>query len=181
MMRFAGPPETFRPISLKRLIDPEEWRTQFADTGFFRDKFVVIGPGSAILNDDHRTPFNTRGSKMIGSEVRLNEINAALHGELLVESSRTANRGVILVAGLASLALSLGFRDSRVKLGLAICVSAGFVAAAMALANQGNYMLSVLFTPLALFNGGILLDRFLPGRITSAAAATIPPTRRPES
>jgi CHASE2 domain-containing sensor protein len=157
LMRYTGPPGTFEPISLKRLIDPEEWRTQFAEKDFFRDKFVVIGPGSAILNDLHLTPFKTRGSKMTSSEVRLNQINAALQEGFYAESSQTTNRSVLLAAGMTMIGLLLGLRNRRARIIATLALSACFVAGVLWLADSQGYMLTPVVTPLAILNGGTIL------------------------
>ena len=99
LLRYTGLPETFKSISLRAIIDPVEWGSNYLQRDFFRGKFVVMGPGAAILKDFHRTPFGEHGAMMVGLELLLNHINAAIHGEFIEESSSTLNRGVIAAAG----------------------------------------------------------------------------------
>ena len=156
LLRFTGPPGTFPAVSLKRLIDPDEWRTQFADTDFFRDKFVVIGPGSAVLNDFHRTPFTDHGASMAGPELLLHQINAAVRNEFSTESSTREERVVIAGAGVVLLFLTLFPRGPRLPAIVCATLSAAFLGITFWLSSEHNHMVTAVFTPLALLNGGLL-------------------------
>lgn len=78
LIRYTGPPgQGFRQISLRDLFLPLSWRDNFQNGAFFKDKIVLVGPTANIFQDKHTTPFQP--SVMMGPEVHLNFINAALH------------------------------------------------------------------------------------------------------
>ncbi len=81
MFRYAAPPGAiYRPHSVEEIFRTSIWKNNFRNGEFFRGKLVVVGPVANIFHDDHPVPFE---SKMLGPEIHLNVINAALHGEFL--------------------------------------------------------------------------------------------------
>jgi CHASE2 domain-containing sensor protein len=163
LLRFAGPPGTFEPISLKRIIDAVEWKSQFADSDFFSGKFVLIGPGSAVLNDYHRTPFAEHGAEMSGPELLLNQINAALHNGFFTESTAGQNRMIIAGTGLLLLTILMLLRTGLTQMLATALLSAAFLFVTFWLSDRNDYMLTAVFSPLLVLNGGafaaLLLDR----------------------
>jgi adenylate cyclase len=63
-LRLAGRDETgakelYAPRSVYSIFSPKEWRMNYQDGAFFRDKVVMIGPVSPRFHDLHRTPMGT--------------------------------------------------------------------------------------------------------------------------
>jgi adenylate cyclase len=174
LIRYAGLPGTFEPISFKRLIDPAEWRTQFAAKDFFRDRLVIIGPGAAVFPDTHRTPFGLQGAIMDGPEIHLNYLNAALRNEFIAETSRPTNLTLILAAGgiLTLLVFSLRLPWIRVATGLGLTVI--FLGTVLWYYNQQNLMINAVATPIALLNLGILASVL--AEIKSGGSPSAPPS-----
>src|SRR5262249_35407137 len=76
--RYTGKPGTFIPLRIGDVLTPSMWKANFHDGTAFKDKIVFIGPTADIFQDYHDSPFfNPRA--MLGPEVHLNMINAALH------------------------------------------------------------------------------------------------------
>ena len=104
LFRYVDAPGVgFRPIPLYTLFLPTHWESNFESGKFFKDKLVIIGPASNLLHDEHLTPF---GAMMLGPEIHLNVMSAALRGEFLGETSMPLNYGII--SGMGGLALALG-------------------------------------------------------------------------
>lgn len=106
--RYTGAPGAgFRPRAVGDVLAPSSWETNYARTGFFKDKIVLIGPTSVLLHDYHDTPFGS----MAGPEIQLNLVNAGLQGEFLEEPSRWAQNLILAAAGFGATLLCLLLRQ----------------------------------------------------------------------
>jgi adenylate cyclase len=86
--RFTGAPgEQFTPIPVNEIFYPHLWSNNFAGGEFFRDKIVLVGPAASVFQDAHRTPFAAAYGDMLGAEIHLHVLNAAIHGEFIRELS----------------------------------------------------------------------------------------------
>jgi adenylate cyclase len=152
--RFAAPPGGAWPvIPVLDLLLPRTWERNFGGGAFFRDKLVIIGPTAPIFQDRHRTPF---AAEMLGPEVHVNVINAALHGAFLREAPRFVEALVTLLGGLMA-AFCLGFNQPwRRFAGLALA-NAGLLLGAQVMFDRAHAVLPVV-APLAALNlSGVLV------------------------
>lgn len=113
-----------------------------------RDKVVVIGGTTPVLQDIHRTPF---GDGMSGAELHANEIATALAGFPLQSAPRWADLCLIMLLALTPPAASLVLRLGP-ALALSLLVLACFTLAAQMAFNAGT-VVSVVYPSLALLLG----------------------------
>jgi adenylate cyclase len=86
------------------------WTTRFQSGRFFRDKVVLIGPAANVFQDLHSTPFegDEHATKaMLGPEIHLNIIGAALQGAFWRSVPLPCEIGLILGLGLLSWLVNL--------------------------------------------------------------------------
>jgi adenylate cyclase len=124
LFRYTSPPGSvlgFKVHSIGDVLSPKGWEKNYDGGKFFKNKIVLIGPTAEIFQDQHATPFADPRREMLGPEIHLNIINAALHGEFLYESSRDLSVIIILMAGTIAVALCFAFR-SPLKRFIAILV-----------------------------------------------------------
>ncbi|HZQ47339.1 MAG TPA: adenylate/guanylate cyclase domain-containing protein, partial [Verrucomicrobiae bacterium] len=95
-----------------QVLLPKSWKNNYQNGEFFRGKIVLIGPTADIFQDAHQTPFPDidegrlhHPSIMLGPEIHLNIIGAALHREFLRDLLPAQNQMMILLFGLLALAL----------------------------------------------------------------------------
>jgi adenylate cyclase len=106
--RFTGPPrEGFPPHSIFEIFVPEYWNHNYKAGEVFRDKIVIVGGEGNWQHDDHATAFGS----MPGTEIHLNVINAALHGEFIREASPRVAAALAALAGALAIALTLSVRS----------------------------------------------------------------------
>jgi adenylate cyclase len=121
-LRFAGAPRVaFPPRSVFEIFVPDYWKKNFRAGEFFRGKIVVIGAEGNWQHDDHQTPFGS----MPGSELHLNAINTALHGEFINEMSPSASIILTALTGFLGLVLSVFIRSPWRRLSAWLGVLAG--------------------------------------------------------
>lgn len=97
--RFTGRPGTFKPLRIGDVLTPKIWRANFHNGADFKGKIVFIGPTTPLFHDDHDTPF-VGPKEMLGPEIHLNIISAALHGEFLAEPPLPVQLWLIALAGI---------------------------------------------------------------------------------
>jgi CHASE2 domain-containing sensor protein len=105
LFRYTAPAnQAYKPEPVGDVLSPKLWEKNYDNGKFFKDKIVLIGPTAEIFHDMHDTPF-TNPKSMSGLEIHLQIINAALHGEILGESSRVTNLFIIAMSGVIAGAL----------------------------------------------------------------------------
>jgi adenylate cyclase len=154
LFRFSAPPGLgYKPVPLYTLFLPDHWTNNFGAGKFFAGKIVMIGPAANIFHDEHRTPYP--GSSMLGPEIHLNVIAAALRGEFLGDSSFTMNRVMIVLAGVAAFALALAVRGPIRRLFLAVAVIGLYWLGCWAAFTHANFFL-IAFTPVIALSSSVL-------------------------
>jgi adenylate cyclase len=152
LFRFSDAPGIgYKPIPFYEIFLPSHWTNNFAAGGFFKDKIIVIGPAANIFHDEHRTPFP--GPAMLGPEIHLNVIGAALRGEFLGEHSEAVNRILILAAGLAALLLAIVIRGPIRRLLVTVALITGYFVLCWILFNFANFLLLAVTPMIALSTG----------------------------
>ena len=92
LIRFTGPPRTFRSRPLFEIFVPEYWEHNFRSGELVRNKIVVIGAEGKWQKDELLTPFGP----MPGAEVHLNVLNGLLHRESIRDLSPFARAAEFL-------------------------------------------------------------------------------------
>ncbi len=151
--RYAGSARAgFPPRSVFEIFVPEYWQRNYKNGEFFRDKIVLIGAEGNWQHDEHRTPFGS----MPGPEIHLNAMNAALQGEFIRELPAPGVLGVVLLAGLLAVVLTLGVGSPWLRLLALLGANGALVWLALQAYNHLN--LSVPCLPgLLELNGTVLL------------------------
>ena len=132
---YQGPPDSVESVSFSRVARGK------VENGFFRDKYVVVGPSAPSLQDLH--PTSASGEEMAGAEIQANAIDTVRRGFPLSSAPGPLNIALIVVLGLAAPLASLRFSPLRA---LAIALGAGvlFTIAAQ-LAFNGGTVLSFVY------------------------------------
>ncbi len=153
LLRFTATPHRGFPIhSIFEIFVPEYWQHNYDSGKFFRDKIVVIGAAGNWQHDDHLTPLGL----MPGPELHLNALNAALHHEFIRELPAGARAGVIALAALIAILISLGLRAPWLRLLSLTMICAAAVWLALFLFNHASVYLP-LISPLLELNVAVLL------------------------
>ncbi len=154
LFRFsARPGHGYKPIPFYSIFLPSHWTNNFAAGAAFKDKIVLIGPAANILHDEHRTPYP--GPAMLGPEIHLNVIGAALRGEFLGESSFGVNHILIAALGATALLLAIAIRGPLRRLVFAIVTAAAYLAVCWVTFNYANFVLLAV-TPVLALSGSTL-------------------------
>lgn len=150
-IRFAAPPgEGFQPIALDSIFRPKIWVNNYKNGEFFRDKIIFVGPAANVFHDEHRTPFPRE--LMLGPEVHLNIINAALQGAFLLETSPRVNFTLLFFAGFLAALLCRKVPQPVKRVVLILVLSFIWWFLADALFNHAG-LLTVTVGPLLILNG----------------------------
>ena len=97
----------YKPHPIGDVLAPKVWARNYKNGAFFRDKIVLIGPTANLFQDKHRTPFVLPAADMLGPELHLNILGAALHGQFLHEPPMSVDLLVIAAMALLSALLCL--------------------------------------------------------------------------
>jgi adenylate cyclase len=175
-IRFTGPPDSFAPLPIGYVLSPKLWRNNYKTGEIFRGKIVLIGPAAEIFHDQHDTPFE-HPRQMLGPEVHLNIINAALHGEFLREPSFFAQISVIFIAGVCAAALSFLIRRPSLRFPAVILVAVVYWCIAFGVFNHALFSVWLIAIPtVALVSSGLVTltyDYFLERREKSRVRRTL--------
>ena len=128
---YNGPPETIESVSFSRVAQGK------TPKGFFRDKYVLVGPSAPSLQDIH--PTSISGDLMAGAEIQANAIDTVRRDLPLRSAPAPLDIALIVVLGLAAPLASLRFSPLRA---LAIALGAGvlFTVAAQLAFNSGTVL-----------------------------------------
>lgn len=128
-----APGQGYKVHPIGDVLAPKLWRDNYQSGAFFRDKLVLVGPTADIFHDEHDTPFVLPKRQMLGPEIHLNIIAAALHGEFLRELSRWPTLFIVLLGGLLAGLLSAVVRQpvKRLVALAALVVGVWFLAQAL--------------------------------------------------
>jgi adenylate cyclase len=129
------------------VLSPRGWQTTYQSGGFFRDKIVLVGPTAEIFQDKHNTPFSEPRHQMLGPELHLNVIAAALNGQFLRDMSRTESWALVCLAGLVAGVVSFVVRAPTRRLVALVLLVVGYWLLAQRLFNRPGWVLP-LATPL---------------------------------
>jgi adenylate cyclase len=163
--RFTTIPGGFKPVPVGYVLSPKLWKLNYKNGEFFKDKLVMVGPAAEIFHDLHDTPFVRPARQMLGPEIHLNIINAALHHEFLTEPSLPVQFFVILMAGICAAALCFLFRQPLLRFGMVLLITAFYWVVAYVVFNYRVFSIWLMAIPtVALISSSLVVltyDYFL--------------------
>lgn len=175
LFRFSDAPgHGYQPIPLYEIFLPSHWTNNFGAGAFFKDKIVIIGPAANIFHDEHRTPYP--GPSMLGPEIHLNIIGAALRGQFLGETSPSANQALIVAGGLIALLFAVTIRGPIRRLIVAAVFITGYLYLCWMLFISQNFLLLAVTPMIALSSstlGGFAYDFILERRERNRTRRTL--------
>lgn len=144
-LNYFGPAKTYEYITFSKVYSGE------LETGYFKDKIVLIGPLATALGDLHHTPYGT----MPGTEVQANILNCILSNSFL---KRLPSAAVFLICTLlAGLCFLLLIRRGVFYSGVACLLSLLFLwGANYVMFSKFNIIVDILPS-----NTALLLSYFI--------------------
>ena len=143
----------YRVHPIGDLLAPKSWSKNYQGGEFFRGKIVLVGPTADIFQDKHKSPFNKGNGQtggldtdkplMLGPEMHLNIIAAALHHEFLRETARYGTLVVVALGGLLAGALSFVWRQPVRRLVIVGASGIGYWFLAQWLFDHANWVVPV--------------------------------------
>jgi adenylate cyclase len=129
---YRGEPGAIKSVSFSRVAQGK------VKKGFFRDKYVLVGPSAPSLQDIHPTSISGE-DLMAGAEIQANAIDTVRRGFPLSSAAAPLDIALIVVLGLAAPLASLRFSPLRA---LALALGAGllFTVAAQLAFNNGTVL-----------------------------------------
>lgn len=167
LFRYTRPPGFgYKPLPLYTLFLPDLWKNNYQNGRFFRDKIVIVGPAANIFHDEHATPFRVPKSEMLGPEIHLNIIGAALQGEFLRETSKAINLATIALAGVLAWALAFLRKQILRRIAIVVGLSCCYALLCQVLFDRANLvvlavspLLALNFSSLLIFGYDFVLER----------------------
>lgn len=143
--------------SVGDVLSPRLWDSNYQRGEFFRDKLVLIGPTADIFHDTHDTPFAAPRNQMLGPELHLSIMAAALHGEFLRDASRAMTLAVIGFAGLLASGLCFVIRQPVKRLLTVILIGVGYWFLAQLIFNHAGWVAPVALPMLVLIVSSVIV------------------------
>ena len=129
---YHGPPGTIESVSFSRVARGK------IEKGYFRDKYVLVGPSAPSLQDVH--PTSIAGEDlMAGAEIQANAIDTVRRGFPMSAASDPLDIAMIVLLGLAAPVASLRFSPLR-ALAVALGIGALFTVAVQLAFNGGTVL-----------------------------------------
>ena len=126
-----------------QVLTPKSWAQNYQNGEFFRDKIVLIGPTADIFHDQHNSPFNAPKRQMLGPEIHLNIVAAALRHEFLREPARFGVLAAIALGGVLAGALSFILRQPIKRVFAVAALGIGYWFFAQWLFDHANWVVPV--------------------------------------
>lgn len=150
--------------SLGDVLAPKLWKRNYQNGEFFRGKIILIGPTSDIFQDVHKTPFPPRTiqgqlypSEMLGPEIHMNLMGAALHHQFLREAPLGTNALLIAFMGVLATGLSFRVHQPLKRLLVAVVLCIAYWYAAQWAFDRANLVISVASPLLVLVISGVFV------------------------
>jgi adenylate cyclase len=154
LFRFTGEPgDEYRAIPLNDVFSPKLWEQTFHRGEFFQGKVVVIGPAANFLHDEHLTAISH--GVMLGPELHLNVIAAALNNEFLTETTLFEDVLIILLAGVVAAFLCVDFKRGLLRLGMLALASGAYLLICFVMFNSPGVILPAM-PPFLVLNLSVL-------------------------
>lgn len=137
--------DTYKPRSYYGIFWPELWEQNYGGGELVRGKIVVIGPSAPIFHDVVSTPFGT----ILGSQLHISAIAAALAGEFYEQSGVVRNLVAVLGMGLVAFLVTVAIKRPLVRVFLLAGGFLLFVVLAVINFNVFNYSMTLMSPLLA--------------------------------
>jgi adenylate cyclase len=138
------------------VLSPKLWKQNYGSGKFFKDKLVLIGPTADIFQDEHDTPF-VAPRQMLGPEIHLNAIAAALHHEFFREPSLKVEMFVIALGGALAGLLCFVVRQPVKRLLSVVGLSAGYWLSAQWLFDHAGWVVPVASPLMVLIASSVIV------------------------
>ncbi|HEY9807605.1 MAG TPA: serine/threonine-protein kinase [Candidatus Obscuribacterales bacterium] len=107
---FHGPPDTFTRIPFWQVLDSQYWKS-LEQTEFFKNKIVLVGSTTNLLEDSWSTPFSANWlspQAMPGVEIHANAIATLMENRAIAEAIPDRSlQGIFCLVGSISVGLLL--------------------------------------------------------------------------
>jgi adenylate cyclase len=141
--RYTTAPGGFQQCPVGYVLSPKLWQKNYKNGEVFKDKLVMVGPAADIFHDEHDTPFVRPMRRMLGPEIHLNIINAALHREFLNEPSLLIQLFIIAMAGVSAAALCFLVQQALKRFALVIMLGAAYWGVTYLIFNRTGAALNI--------------------------------------
>jgi adenylate cyclase len=149
---------------LSDIFSPKTWQVNYQNGEFFRGKIVMVGPTADIFQDFHKIPGLAKmvlhkrvfQSQMLGPEIHLNIIGAALHGEFLTELEPYQEQLAIAIAGLMATLLSFLVRLPFRRLGMLVMIGLAYLYISLWVFDHFNLIIPIARPVLVLTISGVM-------------------------
>lgn len=148
----AKPNQGFARVPFIDLFHPNVLEKNYNPKGYFKDKLVIIGPAASIFHDEHRTPFG--GEVMLGPEIHLNFLSAALNNQFLKEASLATNLALTAWGGLVAWLFSWRFPRLFQRFSLSILCATLYLLTAQFLYDYADLFIAVVAPVAVLLTSG---------------------------
>ncbi|MBL9170704.1 MAG: CHASE2 domain-containing protein [Verrucomicrobiales bacterium] len=148
----AKPNQGFARVPFIDLFHPMVLEKNYNPKGYFKDKIVIIGPAASIFHDEHRTPFG--GEVMLGPEIHLNFLSAALNSQFLKEATFATNLALTAWGGLVAWLFSWRFPRLFQRFSLSILCVTLYLLTAQFLYDYADLFIAVVAPVAVLLTSG---------------------------
>lgn len=140
LFRFSAN-NSYPPLPLYQVFDPEFWRSNFGNGAFFKDKVVVVGASAQILHDFIDTPMDPATP---GPDVHLQVIAATLGHQFLNRTPTPIMLALVILAGAAAWILVAVLRRPLFCLALVLITSVMYLTASRLLYDGAGTLLATV-------------------------------------
>lgn len=152
--RYTAPPgEGYRMLPISQILDRRIWEANYVRQETFKNKIVLIGPAANIFHDEHRTPFH---SNMLGPEIHLNILAAALQSDFLEAASPLTDLLLTAWAGMVGWLLIWRFPRLFQRFVVASLVGGLYLLTSQLLYDRTNVYIAVVAPSAALMSATLM-------------------------
>jgi len=138
------------------VLSPKLWKQNYGSGQFFKDKLVLIGPTADIMQDEHATPF-VAPKQMLGPEIHLNAIAAALHHEFFRETPLKVEMFIVALGGVCAGLLCFTIRQPVKRLLGVVVLGTGYWFFAQWLFDHAGRVVPVATPLMVLITGSVIV------------------------
>jgi adenylate cyclase len=151
LIRFSAA-DAYEPQPLWKIFADKEWRANYHDGAFFKDKIVVVGPSAQIMHDFVDTPLNPM---MYGPVLHLHAMAAALDHEFLYDTPIAVDFATIIGGGILSWIVVAFVRRPFLCLLTLLAIGGAYLGLSRILYDTRGVLIMVVPTLSAFLAGGL--------------------------
>lgn len=133
----AGGQEIYAPLSFYTIFDEAQWRANYDEGRFFKDKIVMIGPVAPRFQDIKATPVGT----LTGPQLHLQAVACGLDGRFLWPVGMSFP--LLLGGGLVALLVVVGVRHLLRAFAGLFALAVGWMMVAKMLQQSQGWLITV--------------------------------------